>query len=162
MTPHYIIDGYNFIHQIPKFSNAMGQSLEQARNLLISFMKTYLSAKHIQITLVFDGEKIGVAQAIDWSTNRLKIVFSHSPEKADPVIKQLIGKAKNKKAVILVSADHDLINSCKIEGAHVLSPQTFFHQLSKSMASDQLQQKYDQEISEPELKEWMTIFGVTK
>ena len=160
MNPHYVIDGYNFIHKIPKFKEAVEQSLEQARNLLISVMKTYLATKHIQITLVFDGDFVGFANKIDQSTERLKIIFSSSPEKADPLIKRLIRKEKNKKALMLISADNDLIHYCKMLGANVLSPELFFYQLSKATEPDQMEQKYNNEISEHELNEWMNIFGV--
>ncbi|MBC8184137.1 NYN domain-containing protein [candidate division KSB1 bacterium] len=158
MNPHYIIDGYNLIHKIPKFKNAMELSLEHSRNRLISFLKAYQSSKNINITLVFDGDNVGYTGATDLSTKRLKIIYSHSPEKADPLIKRLIVKVKNKKSLTLISADNDLINFCKSQGAHVLSPEMFFYQASKHPKQEQMDQKYNQAISPGELDEWMKIF----
>ncbi len=159
MNPEYIIDAYNLIHKIPKFKNAMTHSLEHSRNLLISFIKAYQSTKKIKITLVFDGDNIGYVDKTSQSTSRLKIIYSNSPEKADPLIKRLISKAENKKSLTLVSADNDLIDFCKKLGAKVLSPDLFFHQASKHPIQDQMDQKYDKHISPDELEEWMKIFG---
>jgi len=159
MNPAYIIDGYNMIHRIPKFKNAMEHSLEGSRNLLISFVKAYQSSKKINITLVFDGDKIGYSEALNQSTKRLKIIYSNSPEKADPLIKRLILKAKHKKSLTLISADNDLIHFCKTQGASVLSPEMFFYQANKHPKSDHMNQKYNQQISPDELDEWLKIFG---
>jgi predicted RNA-binding protein with PIN domain len=159
MHPHYIIDGYNLIHKIPKFKNAIEQSLEHSRNILISFIKAYQSSKNNNITLVFDGDKVGYNEAQGQSTKRLKIIYSDSPEKADPLIKRLILKAKNKKSLTLISADNDLINFCKTQGASVLSPEMFFYQANKHPKQDPINQKYNQQISLNELDEWLKIFG---
>lgn len=162
MTPFYIIDAYNLIHKIPTFKNAMEQSLEHSRNLLISFIKAYQSSKNIKITLVFDGDEIGYVDNAHQSTSRLKIIYSKSPEKADPLIKRLISKVNNKKSVTLISADNDLVNFSKKKGANVLSPEMFFQQASKHPKQDQMDQKYDRQISADELDEWLKIFGKNK
>ena len=162
MNPCYIIDGYNLIHKIPKFKNALEQNLEYSRDLLISFVKAYQSNRRIQITIVFDGEKVGYVDTSSQSTNRLKVIYSNSPEKADPLIKRLISKVTNKKSLTLVSADTDLMNFCKKSGANVLSPEMFFQQASKHPIQDQIEQKYDKDISQHELDEWIKIFGNNK
>ena len=159
MNPYYIIDGYNLIHKIPKFKNAIEQSLEHSRNSLISFLRAYQSSKNVNVTLVFDGDNVGYTGAAELSTKRLKIIYSNSPEKADPLIKRLILKVKNKKALILVSADNDLINFCKTQGGQVISPEMFYSQASKHPKHEQMDQKYNQDISPDELDEWMEIFG---
>lgn len=159
MNPLYIIDGYNLIHKIPKFKNAMEQSLEYSRSILISFLNAYLSSRNINITLVFDGDNVGYTGATSQLTKRLKIFYSDSPEKADPLIKRLINKVTNKKSLTLVSADNDLINFCKSQGANVLSPKMFFYQASKHPRQVQMDQKYNQSISPDELEEWLKLFG---
>jgi predicted RNA-binding protein with PIN domain len=159
MNPHYIIDGYNLIHKIPKFKNAIEQSLEYSRNLLISFLKMHQSSKRVNITLVFDGDNVGYTEVPTQSTKRLKIIYSNSPEKADPLIKRLILKVKNKKSLTLISADNDLINFCKTHGASVLSPEKFFYQANEHPKQDPIDQKYNHQLSPNELDEWLKIFG---
>lgn len=138
----------------------MEQSLEYARNVLISFIRAYQSSRKIQITLVFDGDDVGYVDSAAQSTSRLKIIYSNSPEKADPLIKRLIRKAPNKKSVTLVSADNDLINFSKTQGAQVISPDVFYQQASKHPLQDQMDQKYDRPLSKNELDEWLKLFGV--
>ena len=130
MNPHYIIDAYNLILNIPKFRNALEWNLERARNTLISFIRAYQSSKKIKITLVFDGDEVGYIERPP-STQRLKIIYSKPPQKADPVIKGLIRSAKNKKSLILVSGDNDLIQFSKHQGCLSLSPVEFYHRASK-------------------------------
>ncbi len=159
MNPQYIVDGYNFIHKIPRFAKALRESLERSRNELILFIRGYQSAKKINITLVFDGADVGIVDPAHQSSLRLKIFYSNSPEKADPLIKRLIKKTKNKKSVILVSADQELVNYAKNMGATSVSPASFYSILSKHEVHDEIYQKYNQPLSHEEIEEWLKIFG---
>ena len=162
MNPHYIIDGYNIIHQIPKFQKGIDYNLEYARNMLISFIRAYQSSRKLKITLVFDGAQIGYVDNRAQSTQKLEIIYSTSPEKADPVIKRILKKINNKKNVTLVSADNDLINFYKQNNAKVISPDEFYHIAGKHPAQDQIDQKFDFDISKNELDEWLKIFEEDK
>lgn len=162
MNPHYIIDGYNFIHKIPKFRQAIEQSLEHARAMIISFLRSYQSRRMVKITLVFDGDNVGYVEPPSRSIDKFKIVFSMSPEKADPLIQRLIKKQKNKKSVVLISADQELINFCQSQGASTMSPESFYEQISSYDLPDQLNQKYAQSLTPEEVSEWLKIFGEKK
>ncbi|OQX95837.1 hypothetical protein B6I21_03380 [candidate division KSB1 bacterium 4572_119] len=159
MNPHYFIDGYNLIHQVPRFKKAIGHSLEQSRNMLMSFIRGYLSQRNARVTLIFDGADVGYVDNRTLSSKRLKVIFSNSPEKADPLIMRLIKADNNKKSAILVSADNELINFAKKIGTAALNPLDFYNQAIKHPVQDEMDKKYERPISESELKEWMEIFG---
>ncbi len=158
MNPHYLIDGYNLIHSIPQFRNWLESGLEPARNQLIHFLQGYLSSRQVNITVVFDGEEVGFIEQPPTSNRWLKIIFSKSPEKADPIIKRLIQRTKNKKSLILVSADHELINFSNQNSVQVLSPEEFYDRVSKRPNQTQVDQKFNSQISESEVDEWLKLF----
>jgi predicted RNA-binding protein with PIN domain len=158
MNPHYLIDGYNLIHHIPRFRNSLGSGLEHARNILISFARTYLAVRKVKITIVFDGDEVGYIDNSTLSAQRLKIIYSKPPEKADPIIKRLIQKSKNNKSLFLVSADNDLIQFGKQNRIQVLSPEEFYHRASKHPNEEQMDQKFNSHVSEDEVNEWLKLF----
>jgi len=159
MNPHYIIDGYNLILNIPRFREALDQNLEFARNVLISLLRGYQSSRNLKITLVFDGDEVGHQVSDFPSTKWLKVIYSRPPEKADPVIKRMIRKAQNKKALIVVTADNDILSCAKQHGAQKMSPNEFYFRATKHPLQDQLDQKYNDKLSQQELDEWLKLFG---
>ena len=159
MNPQYIVDGYNLIYNIPRFRNFLDSSLEHARNALIYFMRSYLSSRKVKITVVFDGDEVGFLEQPPLSDRWLKIIFSKPPEKADPIIKKLIQKNRNKKSLILVSADNELVSFSNQHGVQVLSPEEFYHRLSKHPYQEQVDQKFNSQVSEAEVDEWLKLFG---
>lgn len=159
MNPHYLVDGYNLIHYIPRFRNLLDSSLEQARNALIHFLQIYQSIRKVKITIVFDGDEVGYIEPPSASTRWLKIIFSKPPEKADPIIKKLIQNTSNKKSLFLVSADADLLHFGSQHGVQTLSPAEFYHRISKHPNQEQVDQKYNSHISEQEVDEWLKLFG---
>ncbi len=159
MNPQYIIDGYNVIHNVPRLRDALNQSLEHGRNMLVSLVRAYQSSHRTKMSLVFDGDEIGGASNEFTSTKWLKVIYSKPPEKADPLIKRMIRKTPNKKSLFVVSADNEIIQSARQHGAHVLSPDEFYFRATKHPVQDQLNQKYSEKISEQELDEWLKLFG---
>lgn len=159
MNPHYLVDGYNLIHLVSHFRSYLDASLEQARNHLIHFLRSYQASRRVKFTIVFDGDEVGYVESLPASNPWLKILFSHYPEKADPIIKRIIQATKNKKSLVLVSADHELINYGTRSGVQVLSPQEFYDRISRHPNETQVDQKFNTPVSEAEVDEWLKIFG---
>jgi len=159
MNPHYIIDGYNLIHNIPRFRNFLDSSLEHARNMFIAFTRNYLTSHKVKVTVVFDGDEIGYVENPAPRTQRLKIIYSRPPEKADPVIKRLVSGYQNKKSLFVVSADNEIILYSKQSGANVLSPEEFYHRASQHPNHTQMDQKYNSKVSPDDVKNWLKLFG---
>ena len=160
MNPNYIIDGYNLIYNIPRFRNSLDSGLEHARNMLISFVRGYLSSHKVKMTIVFDGDEVGVIEKPSKSALRLKIIYSKPPEKADPIIKRLVRNARNKKSLFVVSADNELIQFGRNSGAQTLSPEEFYQLASKHPTQQQMDQKYNSSVSKEEVDDWLKLFGV--
>lgn len=158
MNPHYIIDGYNVIYRLEKFRHALSAGLEPARNELISLVRSYHAGKKINATIVFDGDEVGFIDQSTQPLHWLRVIYSKYPAKADPIIKQLIQKSSNKKDVVLVSADNDLAQCARQEHAQVLSPDEFYQRASKHASQDQVEQKFDSDVSEEEAREWLKLF----
>lgn len=153
-----IVDGYNVIHRIPELRHFLDVSLERAREELLRLLKSYLLNKKLKITVVFDGQHpMGREQEL--STPKLRVVFSNHPFKADPYIKRLVAKEKNKKALAMVSDDSDLVQFAGAFQVKVMSTSAFYELLSKRAKTNDIHNKFDHELSEEELSEWLEIFG---
>jgi len=159
MRPHYIIDGYNLIHKVPGLRSSLNSGLEHARNVLIFFIRGYLSSHNVSMTLVFDGDQVGYVEATPQFGKRLRVIYSRPPQKADPIIKELIRKANNKKSLVLVSADNELIRFCRQQGGQVLAPLEFYHRASKHPNQNEMDQKYHSGLSRGEVEQWLQLFG---
>jgi len=154
-----MIDGYNMIHRVPNFARFLEVSLERAREELLRKLKSYALAKSVLLIVVFDGSMV-VSQGRPVNPGNLKVIFSRPPFKADPKIKDLIMKEKNKKNLTLVSDDADLVQFAKSHEAKVLTTGAFADILGKRFRSKEISNEYDQqELSEKELNEWLDIFG---
>ncbi|MDZ7331379.1 MAG: NYN domain-containing protein [candidate division KSB1 bacterium] len=158
MYPHYLIDGYNLIHVVSELSRFLDSGLEQARNRLIHLLQSYAVTHRVAITVVFDGNEVGHIEPPVPANPRLQIRYSHPPEKADPVIKRIIDKAKNRRSIILISADNELTRYGRASGTQVLSPQGFFDRICQPANQKQMEQKFNSELSEAELADWLKIF----
>lgn len=158
MNPHYIIDGYNVIYRVEKFRSALSSGLEQARNDLVSLIRNYRSGKKVKVTVVFDGDEIGYVERSPQPARWLQVIYSKFPEKADPVIKRLIQKSQNKRAVVLVSADNALVQFARQLKAQVLSPDEFCQRATKHPNQDQVEQKFNSEVTEEDVSEWLKLF----
>lgn len=156
-TPVYIIDGYNVLHKIPQLRNLMNQSLEIARQKLEQYLRSYQGTKRIKVILVYDGERLN-CQVPNYSTANFKIIFSHAPVKADPVIKKLIKKNSNPKQLFVITADRDILQFAKACSANTLDPHAFFSLITKKPAVDEISRKYEHTMSDKELAEWMALF----
>ena len=154
-----IIDGYNMIHRVPELRAHLEKSLECGRDELIRLLKTYLLNKKIQITVVFDGTEAppGLSSVQDYRS--LKVVFSRYPFKADPLIISLIAREKAKRSLIVVSDDSEITQNPQSNQTLVLSTHAFYHRLISRQQACDIENKFDRELSQEELNEWLKIFG---
>src|SRR3989338_5991790 len=103
MSLHYLLDGYNIIHQIPKLANG---TLEEQRQKLIAYIEQLRpqGSPSNQVTIVFDGQP-QMMQSLMRSP--VKVTFSQN-ESADDKIKKLVYEAGNKKNIVVVTNDRDI------------------------------------------------------
>jgi predicted RNA-binding protein with PIN domain len=154
-----IIDGYNFIHAIPKLKEILLSNLEQSRKYLIDILSEYKTAHDVNIILAFDGSS-DVFPPI--GATIINILYSEPPNKADDDIIRLIDENNNPRSLIIVTQDKkDIANPAKRKGVKVIDPQTFYNLLTKYRKK--INYDYKPEIvTKKEFDEWLEIFKKEK
>ncbi len=146
---HYIIDGNNVIGKIPELFRLQKRDKQRSREQLVFLLQRYFSNKKINLTLHFDG-----FQNAPLALSKGKIVYSES-RSADSLIKENIERIKNRKNIILVTSDNELINFGKACGCTIISSKDFGTMLTKKNAIDE-EKSRTEEINDVE--EWKRIF----
>ncbi|HDN86050.1 MAG: hypothetical protein DRP81_02575 [Candidatus Omnitrophota bacterium] len=120
----YIIDGWNLINKLKELKNAPSP----CEALLFYIKKNNLTgSKNNKVTVVFDGRS-NFAQ-YNRGTD-FNVVFS-GERSADDVIKKEVSRYRNKKQIVVVSDDWDIINYVKSEGAGFLKVKDFLKKRRK-------------------------------
>ncbi|RMF59569.1 MAG: hypothetical protein D6743_16115 [Calditrichaeota bacterium] len=153
-----IVDGYNMLLRVPDLSRFLDVSLERGRDELLARIKNYLIRRKVSVIVVFDGGETHLPPAGN-NFKRLTVLFSAYPKKADPLIKDLIRRADNKKGVILVSDDGELRRFAADNGSGLLTTAEFHALLARPMQSQEIYNKFDRELTQEELDEWLRLFG---
>ena len=158
MALHYILDGYNVINKIDFFSR---QKLPDARAALIHFIEVNRPHGSLRnsITIVFDG-KDGVTSC--GGTQEVVVVFSRG-KSADEHIKEMVGNARQPRAIQVVTDDRDIAFSCRQHGATIMTVHDFIgkgrskHNKEKKRSSIASELSYSQskEITEELSKIWL-------
>lgn len=130
MSLHYILDGYNIIHQIPGLSKG---NLSDQRDNLINYINNKLPQGSLrnQVKVVFDG-KADVFSSNDYKN--VGVVFSKG-ETADHKIKDLVEKSSNKKNIVVVTNDRGIKYAVRPLGAKVIAVKEFLINKQETKAS---------------------------
>lgn len=116
MKKKYIIDGYNLIFKDPLASQLMRDGkYDQAIETTIRKIEANLNQTAEQIIIVLDGNKDPQRHILTGPKTR--IIYSKKPRIADDVIRDHIRKTNNPQQWIVVSSDHEIINTAKDMGA---------------------------------------------
>jgi len=156
-SPHIIIDAYNLIHRVKDLREILEQNLERSRTALLSRLKTYRQKKHVQITVVFDGDNVGENPVR--TISGLRVIFSRNPEKADPIIKNMVRRSKKRRSVLVVSSDRSVADYARSMGARSMPSEEFYQRFLSFEQTNPLSEKYDQNLTESEVKAWMELFN---
>ncbi|HBO97581.1 MAG TPA: hypothetical protein DE315_00610 [Candidatus Omnitrophica bacterium] len=125
MSLHYLLDGYNIIHQMPLPSGALNK-LEDQRRHLVQWVGSRAPQGSLRntVTIVFDG------RSDVWSpgaASSIGVVFAQG-ETADEKIIRMVEEAEHKKNIVVVTDDRSLQCSVRALGAKVSGVQTFLEQ----------------------------------
>lgn len=155
-----VIDGYNVLHLVEAYKSKLDSDLESARNQLIHDLKLYQAIKKVEILIVFDGSAEIPSPFQQKTEGRIVIVFSRAPQKADNVIMELLTLEKQTGRITVVTNDNEIIKFAKSSGSHCISPQEFYLRIKARSIEQQLECKFDNDMSAEELEEWKKIFGI--
>ncbi len=104
--PEYLlVDGYNIIFAWDELKDAARESLETARELLISRLSNYQGYKKCELILVFDAYKVkgnrGEVEKID----NISVVYTKEAETADMYIEKTAHELGRKRRVRVATSD---------------------------------------------------------
>lgn len=155
MGKHYLIDGYNLMHQLPDLKGRMRQDLEETRNALVVRLSGFAQYRKVKVSVVFDGRD-GHERHVS-RKGLVKVVFSKSPEEADHVIKRMIDCARHPRKWIVVSSDGEIQRFARLCGVQFLKSSDFIKEMRPSVKS-KIENKFVYELSNREVDEWMQLF----
>ncbi len=141
MSVHYLIDGYNVILRIPKFSK---KSLEESRDSFVRFLEVHKPQGSLRncVTVVFDGQPDIIGRT---DTSFIKVVFTKG-ESADTAIKKFVEDAANKRNIIVVTDDNEIRFYVRSLGAKILSVIDFFDKVQNQEIKESQSKKKNKEI----------------
>ena len=90
MSRHIIIDGHNCLMSGGEFFSL------PRKDAFVDMLRDYTREKDLRITLVFDSRS-PVGSAFSERLGRLEILYPDSPDEADDLILDLIGKGRPAK-----------------------------------------------------------------
>jgi predicted RNA-binding protein with PIN domain len=150
----YIIDGWNVVHKVSKLKN----SAQPRKDLVLFIKKHQLCGSHNnKVTVVFDGHFDSTEHGSDAV---VKVLYSMD-ETADEVIKRLIDRHQNKKQIVVVSNDREIITYSKDKNAQTLKVDEFTKKsLVKKIDTDESDQRdlpysVEKEINQELKKIWL-------
>ncbi|MBZ0165264.1 MAG: NYN domain-containing protein [Candidatus Omnitrophica bacterium] len=124
MSLHYLLDGYNILHQIPEL---LLLEIDQQRLVLVREIEKHQphGSGRNKVTLIFDGRP-GRAQPI--TSTAVTVIFSMD-RSADDRIREMVQGSGQVKNMIVVTDDRELQYSVRASGAKVLSVREFMGRL---------------------------------
>ncbi|MCC7357849.1 MAG: NYN domain-containing protein [Anaerolineales bacterium] len=151
----FLIDGHNLIGQMP------GQRLADPddEQHLIEQLRAYLVRVGKKGVVIFDKGLPGGAGK--WSNNVLEVRFAPAPKTADDVITDRLRRDRNPRGLIVVSADHALIEAAQRAGAAVRSPARFLADMAGAAKSETPNPK-EVGLSADEVADWERAFRAGK
>ena len=158
MLPHYIIDGYNLIHAIPMLKKLLVYDGSEAREQLVFLISRLTFKRKFRCTIVFDGAKPREPHP-SATHSPVHIVFS-SPLSADAKIKSMIEQSRNRKLLVIVSSDREILDYAKVCSCTTHTSKYFSNLLFEE--PDKGEEKDSAALSKGQVDEWLKIFGEKK
>lgn len=132
-----IVDGYNVVHGVPALERQLDASLEAARAGLVSLCRDFRARRgDIRgVCVVFDGSEVE-GPGLQADRGGVTVVFTHQGEEADERILEMVRDARGRGEFVIVSNDTHVVNNARGLGARVISAQTFYRRLGRSVHRD--------------------------
>ena len=126
MSLHYLLDGYNIIHQMPVFDRL---KLEDQRSALVRYLEQVRPQGSIKnkVTVVFDG-KTGMLSHLHSAV--VTVIFSQE-NSADDRIREIVEESKNAKNIVVITNDRGLQHSVRLSGARINSVEEFLREKAR-------------------------------
>lgn len=132
-----IIDGYNLLYAWNTLKEIAKESIESARDELISYVSNYQGYRNIKVLLVFDGHHQPYNQGSSFRHGGLDVVYTRTGQSADQYIERKVYELKNKYSLTVATSDGLIQNSILANGAKRMSGIELISKL-KNVNSDAL------------------------
>ncbi len=157
----YIIDGYNVLHRLEPELLAAGE-LAAARRELEARLRSFLGSRGrgVRLVLIYDGDDVGRPSRS--SRERLEIVFSRPPRKADDLILDRCREPRGRGDVRVVTSDwKDIGGPVRPLGVHHVSSEDFIRYIESPSTADLESQSVEKPEGSDrgEVGEWLEAFG---
>lgn len=160
MAQHYILDGYNVLHAIPRLLQALDVSAKAARQQLAEHVQTYCHTGDISATIVYDSRTMGNIFDDYQDGDQPTVVYVSSSSDADSYIIQTAEEEASPDTTI-VSRDNRVTERATMAGCSVMTPKEFFNFTEKKIGGhrDKKPPKYrDRSMSDEEIQKWIDLF----
>lgn len=137
MALHFVLDGYNIIHQVSSLTEG---KLKETREKLIRLIETKQPQGSLKnrITVVFDGQPdVG---GYPYAPTSVKVIFT-SGESADEKIKRIVDEDEQKKSIVVVTDDRAIQYHVRALGAKVLGVGEFVSKIKPSQGKAKRENK---------------------
>jgi predicted RNA-binding protein with PIN domain len=126
-----IIDGYNVIHRVSRWVQHLDASLEQGREVLLSYCRRWMQTRGDVwlFYVVFDGNS-GVTASHSSSGPGIRVVYSHTGETADDRILDIVREFGEQCDYVVVSDDRYVSGNAKRMSSEIMSADAFASVLS--------------------------------
>ncbi len=152
---HFIVDGYNVIHQISSLKKLLAHDAERAREQLIDYISRLTLKRKFRCTVVFDGEQPNTLPK--QSVHAPIHVLYSFPQIADAKIKQMIEESKNRSLLVIISSDREILNFARVCACETHTSQYFVNLLFEENSAGE--EKDSAPLSKTQVEEWLKIFG---
>ena len=143
---HFIIDGNNLMGKIPALFKLQKKDGQSSREKLSFILESYfINKKNNKVSLHFDGF---VNQAI--RASKLKIIYS-GKRSADDEIKHEIEIEKNRRNLIIVTSDHNILQFARVCGCEIKTSEEFSKEIMSRTLEDE-EKKREDGINNDEIK----------
>lgn len=173
MNTRLLIDGYNLLFTSGMDGRGRGPGwLQRARERLLKFLTSKLSAEDLSTTLVvFDADRRPhraspldefVSQDAKPSPGGIQVVYAVDYDEADDLLESIIRKHSAPKSLTVVSSDNRVRKCALARRAQSLDIDAFLTQLESSVTHDAspITPEVDQyQLSPDEVERWLREFG---
>ena len=148
----YLIDGHNLIPKLGLHLEDPDDEME-----LVRLLQDFVRITHQQVEVYFDGAPAGQAGSRKFGS--IKAHFVPKGQTADRAIRRrLENMEKSAKNWTVVSSDHEVQSSARVNQAKFIRSEEFVKQLRIELSKKTKQDNDNIHLSEHEVDEWLQLF----
>ena len=159
-TPQKIVvDGYNVIYADDSLRRHALRDMERARREFLERIKSYLTGRKIQITVVFDGRG-GMVDTESVVPGKLQVIYSASDQTADDLIIPMISESESPQAFLVATSDNAHIRPAVSRlGCAVIGAKGFLKRISPVGVAEEKQAEDEKPQTETaDIDYWLAEF----